>query len=133
MTRKHRMSRRVRRKCCRYRSVCCSCYPHIVLESVLRCVSARFGLPCGARVRLSAASVSGSRCRHSRSSSPVRPLLMALFFFQAEDGIRDSSVTGVQTCALPILDPVALFMLCYLFHGVQTELAVNYATGSRAP
>src|SRR5258706_11646032 len=26
-----------------------------------------------------------------------------LFFFQAEDGIRDWSVTGVQTCALPIL------------------------------
>src|SRR3712207_8601787 len=28
------------------------------------------------------------------------------FFFQAEDGIRDIGVTGVQTCALPIfLDP----------------------------
>src|SRR5437016_9240729 len=27
---------------------------------------------------------------------------MLLFFFQAEDGIRDWSVTGVQTCALPI-------------------------------
>jgi len=27
---------------------------------------------------------------------------MFIFFFQAEDGIRDSSVTGVQTCALPI-------------------------------
>ena len=26
-----------------------------------------------------------------------------VFFFQAEDGIRDTSVTGVQTCALPIL------------------------------
>src|SRR5438046_7502960 len=26
------------------------------------------------------------------------------FFFQAEDGIRDWSVTGVQTCALPISD-----------------------------
>src|SRR5689334_23476000 len=25
------------------------------------------------------------------------------FFFQAEDGIRDGTVTGVQTCALPIL------------------------------
>src|SRR5438128_7958990 len=25
-----------------------------------------------------------------------------LFFFQAEDGIRDATVTGVQTCALPI-------------------------------
>src|SRR5260370_24665973 len=28
-----------------------------------------------------------------------------VFFFQAEDGIRDSSVTGVQTCALPIAHP----------------------------
>src|SRR5256884_7046174 len=27
---------------------------------------------------------------------------MFLFFFQAEDGIRDVAVTGVQTCALPI-------------------------------
>src|SRR5438309_11964652 len=26
------------------------------------------------------------------------------FFFQAEDGIRDGTVTGVQTCALPIYD-----------------------------
>src|SRR5689334_23840869 len=30
------------------------------------------------------------------------------FFFQAEDGIRDGTVTGVQTCALPI---------CYLLTG----------------
>src|SRR5260370_30116877 len=30
--------------------------------------------------------------------------VMNFFFFQAEDGIRDSSVTGVQTCALPILN-----------------------------
>src|SRR5258706_6638121 len=29
---------------------------------------------------------------------------MFFFFFQAEDGIRDWSVTGVQTCALPITD-----------------------------
>src|SRR5262249_58689307 len=29
------------------------------------------------------------------------------FFFQAEDGIRDWSVTGVQTCALPISPPEA--------------------------
>src|SRR5256885_8970270 len=27
---------------------------------------------------------------------------MCVFFFQAEDGIRDYKVTGVQTCALPI-------------------------------
>src|SRR2546430_11947359 len=29
-------------------------------------------------------------------------LLCVFFFFQAEDGIRDLTVTGVQTCALPI-------------------------------
>src|SRR5256884_5700333 len=34
------------------------------------------------------------KIRHSR--------LSLLFFFQAEDGIRDVAVTGVQTCALPI-------------------------------
>src|SRR3989442_11051212 len=28
--------------------------------------------------------------------------MMSFFFFQAEDGIRDADVTGVQTCALPI-------------------------------
>src|SRR2546430_12596657 len=28
-----------------------------------------------------------------------------IFFFQAEDGIRDLTVTGVQTCALPISRP----------------------------
>src|SRR5690625_7984427 len=31
----------------------------------------------------------------------ISPILLA-FFFQAEDGIRDGHVTGVQTCALPI-------------------------------
>src|SRR5690606_39493026 len=31
------------------------------------------------------------------------------FFFQAEDGIRDFHVTGVQTCALPILGEISTF------------------------
>src|SRR5687767_15669549 len=30
-------------------------------------------------------------------------MIFCFFFFQAEDGIRDKLVTGVQTCALPIL------------------------------
>src|SRR5687768_18172223 len=29
-------------------------------------------------------------------------MMVFIFFFQAEDGIRDVAVTGVQTCALPI-------------------------------
>src|SRR5699024_11934055 len=32
----------------------------------------------------------------------------AFFFFQAEDGIRDRNVTGVQTCALPISCPFSV-------------------------
>src|SRR5205823_12319757 len=41
-----------------------------------------------------------------RRLSP-RPMIGSfLFFFQAEDGIRDKLVTGVQTCALPILGEV---------------------------
>src|SRR5256885_12618908 len=38
--------------------------------------------------------------RSTRSST-------CLFFFQAEDGIRNYKVTGVQTCALPILRAAA--------------------------
>src|SRR5687767_6245060 len=34
---------------------------------------------------------------------------MYCFFFQAEDGIRDKLVTGVQTCALPIFSPCVTF------------------------
>src|SRR2546427_6681575 len=35
-------------------------------------------------------------------------LFSLFFFFQAEDGIRDLTVTGVQTCALPIYWPAAV-------------------------
>src|SRR6266536_5682112 len=35
-------------------------------------------------------------------------ILLHVFFFQAEDGIRDPLVAGVQTCALPIFGPVSV-------------------------
>src|SRR5256884_1627538 len=38
-----------------------------------------------------------------RYDRAVQRLSEVCFFFQAEDGIRDVAVTGVQTCALPIL------------------------------
>src|SRR5437867_9261928 len=37
------------------------------------------------------------QCRHEL-------YILLFFFFQAEDGIRDRTVTGVQTCALPIYE-----------------------------
>src|SRR6266508_2307231 len=46
-----------------------------------------------------ALSLGGARLR------AVLGLLLLLFFFDVEDGIRDGHVTGVQTCALPISGP----------------------------
>src|SRR5947209_19649176 len=37
--------------------------------------------------------------------STLKAAFWVFFFFQAEDGIRDIGVTGVQTCALPISTP----------------------------
>src|SRR5258707_10093725 len=42
--------------------------------------------------------------RLAQRTHPLSDLLVLYFFFQAEDGIRDIGVTGVQTCALPISD-----------------------------
>src|SRR5207245_6156854 len=43
-------------------------------------------------------------------SVELRFTIALVFFFQAEDGIRDATVTGVQTCALPIspIEPAAV-------------------------
>src|SRR5690348_17934018 len=43
---------------------------------------------------------------------------MCFFFFQAEDGIRDGRVTGVQTCALPISNGVAADVLADIGAGL---------------
>src|SRR5207302_6372491 len=43
-------------------------------------------------------------------------LFLFFFFFQAEDGIRDFHVTGVQTCALPISLPAV-----YVPHFIPLE------------
>src|SRR5205085_3018749 len=43
----------------------------------------------------------------TRVFSPIA-VAFRTFFFQAEDGIRDLTVTGVQTCALPILPALSV-------------------------
>src|SRR5690554_6988885 len=47
------------------------------------------------------------------------------FFFQAEDGIRDADVTGVQTCALPIFSTQTAFNV---FSGKMFFLDSLFAT-----
>src|SRR5690606_41973734 len=52
------------------------------------------------------------------------------FFFQAEDGIRDFHVTGVQTCALPILKPEAQpmrYLNCLRNKGKMALLPIQVA------
>src|SRR5690606_39942528 len=41
-------------------------------------------------------------------------LMRLRFFLQADDGIRDFHVTGVQTCALPIYNREVIFAMTYL-------------------
>src|SRR5690606_40940092 len=49
------------------------------------------------------------------------------FFFQAEDGIRDFHVTGVQTCALPILCEALGMRLVDLVERAWADLAIALA------
>src|SRR5687767_15172119 len=64
--------------------------------------------------------------------------MLNFFFFQAEDGIRDKLVTGVQTCALPISPLRNLALQPAFFHNgsfTKLEDAVRYhlnAIGSAA-
>src|SRR5690554_7097858 len=44
------------------------------------------------------------------------------FFFQAEDGIRDADVTGVQTCALPILISTVMIQLGKTYGNLMVDL-----------
>src|SRR5688572_16694924 len=95
---------------------------------------------------LDVAAISGPRGRtsHPAASSSVCAFSPSghffVFFFQAEDGIRDLTVTGIQTCALPILPgengPVAHFMYqcsrgTRVTLYVRTEAANNRETAFR--
>src|SRR5215211_4530353 len=50
--------------------------------------------------------------------------ITCFFFFQAEDGIRDHCVTGVQTCALPILTGQAHWELLIRARAVEDQAFV---------
>src|SRR5256886_3172844 len=77
-----------------------------------------------------------NRALHAFYEAPVAEDIF--FFFQAEDGIRDLTVTGVQTCALPIFTREFLARLsaiaspeAFLFamHGAQTAESADDTEG----
>src|SRR5687768_17894177 len=55
-------------------------------------------------------------------------IVFLFFFFQAEDGIRDVAVTGVQTCALPIF-PSSVAELVHHGHKVIVEAGAGLGSG----
>src|SRR5205085_6325647 len=55
------------------------------------------------------------------ASEVVIDLELFFFFFQAEDGIRDLTVTGVQTCALPILPAAQTVDNVTVLNGVYSD------------
>src|SRR3979490_1786075 len=63
------------------------------------------------------------------TSSHYQYFVVFFFFFQAEDGIRDKLVTGVQTCALPISDQLAKLAITVpeIVTAIQSQNTVNPA------
>src|SRR5690348_18169334 len=53
--------------------------------------------------------------------SALLSVLFFFFFFQAEDGIRDGRVTGVQTCALPIFESLLAEILSIAARSSQRD------------
>ena len=51
-----------------------------------------------------------------------------VFFFQAEDGIRDSPVTGVQTCALPIFGNDIMIIIFCVCVGFVFDVALLFSS-----
>src|SRR5262249_58615394 len=66
---------------------------------------------------------------------PYVIFIIFFFFFQAEDGIRDWSVTGVQTCALPILSslPVPVSPLINTVESVGATFSTCLRTARTDP
>jgi len=95
-----------------------------LLQSRIVCEVAYYGR--GRDVRPGCYLCSSMRCEIIR----VYDRLFIVFVFQAEDGIRDWSVTGVQTCALPICEAcnksfLLVVLECDNLGGVQPRNCCN--------
>src|SRR5699024_11320965 len=60
---------------------------------------------------------------------------VSLFFLQAEDGIRDRNVTGVQTCALPIctISVPRPYAACHVCRGNPVRGVIDQSISSAEP
>src|SRR5438132_2800538 len=94
-------------------AVCIGTWPYMHCEITLAALEHGKHVLCEARMAMNAAEGRSMLYAARRAKHLVAQLVPAphtlevdatlqVFFFQAEDGIRDHCVTGVQTCALPI-------------------------------
>src|SRR5256886_3855677 len=85
----------------------CRRYGQSLAEGRSGVASSSFSTPDSYTSRHLAERILTSRAALEGERKQVTSLFADLnFFFQAEDGIRDLTVTGVQTCALPISHPL---------------------------
>src|SRR5688572_31125577 len=69
-------------------------------------------------------------CRDPNGLKAVE-IMFSIFFFQAEDGIRDLTVTGVQTCALPISAVLVALALVACVRPVNAQSLADRISGVR--
>src|SRR5947209_9072559 len=74
-------------------------------------------------VKVVATAAEVARKMPSNVTPSVHLTSLFVFFFQAEDGIRDIGVTGVQTCALPIYAPMNANIATTTIDGSGTALS----------
>src|SRR5690606_39438140 len=70
---------------------------------------------------------------HQTGLMPYPIVYFFFFFFQAEDGIRDFHVTGVQTCALPISSLTPSPTMATLDSARRRLIASTLSSGIRSP
>src|SRR6266516_601711 len=61
----------------------------------------------------------------------IEKYILFFFFFQAEDGILYRTVTGVQTCALPILPPLLNFAHAHALNPLVIGMIWTFAVGGK--
>src|SRR5690625_2764021 len=69
--------------------------------------------------------------KRQRVSRYIYIIYSIIFFIQAEDGIRDGHVTGVQTCALPISATTffGFIALSFMNFEIGADLGINLVKG----
>src|SRR2546430_9234667 len=97
------------------------CYS-VLTASTLYATTIHLYMPPGSNM------ISGEPLSLRQKVNPYTHTNFCLFFFQAEDGIRDLTVTGVQTCALPILLKISCSIPSLIWNAFASHISIMRST-----